>query len=382
MLIGIDARYGFRKQRRGIGIYIYNLVEELGKTDGPRYVLYVDGLADPAIIERFSRPPFTVRQIKSSNLIFWEQVLLPLAASRDGLDILHGTSNMAPLIKVCPTVVTIHDVIEFRRAVFGDNRLALRHRLSRLYRLGLLPAPARRADLILTISEFSRQDIIDVLKPLPSRVRVVYLGLPDRPYSGDGVAGSGEPFILALGAMDNRKNLGVLFEAFHLYKKAGPNNVRLVVVGVEKPELFIKRHGLANHPFSRDITCRGFVSEGELVALYRQCACFVYPSLYEGFGLPPLEAMAAGAPVIASKTTSVGEVVEGAGLLFDPRRPADLAEKIGAILADPGLAEELRQKGTDRLNFFSWAKCAEETLAAYREVYNAWKGESGNAGRR
>jgi glycosyltransferase involved in cell wall biosynthesis len=379
MLIGIDARYGFRKQRRGIGIYIYNLLEELVKTDGHRYVLYVDGLADPAVIEMFSRPPFTVRQINGGNLLFWEQVLLPLAARRDRLDILHCTANMAPLLKVCPTVMTILDVIEFRRAVFGDTKLSLRHRLSRLYRVGLLPALARRADLILTISEFSRQDIIEVLKLSPARVRSVYLGLPGRPSPGDGVSETGEKFILALGAMDNRKNLGVLFEAFHLYKKAVPNNVRLVVAGVERPELFIERHNLASHPFFREITCRGFVSDDELVALYRQCACFVYPSLYEGFGLPPLEAMAAGAPVIASKTTSVGEVVGGAGLLFDPRCPADLAEKIGSILADSGLADDLRKKGKERLKFFSWEKCAEETLAAYRDVYNCGWGESENA---
>jgi len=379
MLVGIDARYGFRKQRRGIGIYIYNLLGELGRINGPRYVLYVDGLADPAVIESFSRPPFTVRQIKSGNLFYWEQVLLPLAARRDRLDVLHCTANMTPLIKVCPTVITILDVIEFRRAVFGDTRLSMRHRLSRLYRVGLLPALARRADLILTISEFSRQDIIDVLKLSPARVRVVYLGLPDRPSSGDGVSEPGEKFILALGAMDNRKNTGLLFDAFNLYKKKLASNVRLLVVGVEKPELFIKKHNLANHPFARDITCRGFVSDDELIGLYRHCACFVYPSLYEGFGLPPLEAMAAGAPVIASKTTSVGEVVGEAGLLFDPCSPADLAEKIGSVLDDPGLADELRKKGKERLKFFSWEKCAEETLAAYREVYNSGLGESENA---
>ncbi len=370
MLIGIDARYGFRKQRRGIGIYIYNLLEELGKIAGHRYILYVDGLADPVVIERFSRPPFTVHQIKGGNLIFWEQVLLPLTARSDRLDILHCTANMAPLLKVSPTVMTILDVIEFRRAVFGDTKLSLRHRLSRLYRVGLLPALARRADLILTISEFSRQDIIEVLKLNSARVKTVYLGLPSRPSPGDGVSEPGEKFIMALGAMDNRKNLGVLFEAFHLYKKAVPGNVRLIVAGVEKPELFIARHNLASHPFLREIVCRGFVSDDELVALYRQCACFVYPSLYEGFGLPPLEAMAAGAPVIASKTTSVGEVVGGAGLLFDPSSPAELAEKIGLILANPCLADDLRKKGEERLKFFSWQKCAEETLAAYRDVYN------------
>ncbi len=380
MLVGIDARYGFRKQRRGIGVYIYNLLAELEKTVGFQYLLYVDGLADPAVIERFSRPPFTVRRIEGGNLLYWEQVLLPLTARKDRLDILHCPANMAPLIRVCPTVITILDVIEFRRAVFGDTVLSLRHRLSRLYRVGLLPASARRADLILTISDFSRQDIIDVLRLSPTKVRTIYLGLPDRPYTEDGVGEPGERFILALGAMDNRKNLAVLFSAFELLKKAVPSNIRLIVVGVEKPELFMVRHNLASHPFSREITCRGFVSDNELMALYRQCVCFVYPSLYEGFVLPPLEAMLAGAPVIASKTTSVGEVVGEGGLLFDPRSAADLADKIRSILTNPALADELREKGRERLKFFSWEKCAAETLLAYREVYNGQADKPENVG--
>ena len=369
MLIGIDARYGFRKQRRGIGNYIYNLLEELEKTDVARYILYVDRLADPAIIERFSRSPFTVRQIKRNNLFFWEQMVLPFNAHRDKLDILHCPANMSPLLKVCPTIITILDVIEFRRAAFGDAQISFRHRLSRTYRLGLLPTLARNADLILTISEFSRKDIIDVLKISSAKVKVLYLGLPDRPLDKNSVCEPGDRYIFALGAMDNRKNLRVLFEAFKIIKKDIVSNVRLIIAGIENPDLFIKKHNLMSHPFSHDISCRGFVSDDELTALYKYCACFVYPSLYEGFGLPPLEAMALGAPVIASKTTSVGEVVGDGGLLFDPYSPADLAEKITSILVNPNLIDVLRKKGKERLNFFSWKECAEETLSAYRKVY-------------
>lgn len=371
MLIGIDARYGFRKQRRGIGVYIYNLLEQFKSAKGFRYILYVDDLADQAIIEKFTQPPFTIRQIKGCNLICWEQVLLPIMAKRDRLDILHCTSNITPLIKVCPTIVTILDVIEFRRAAFGDTRLTLRHRLSRLYRVSLLPALANKADLIITISEFSRQDIIDVLKISPDKILTIYLGFPVKPYIDAGFSRQTEKFILALGAMDNRKNLKVLFEAFYLYKKDVSSNTRLIIVGVEKPGLFIKEHDLTNHPFYQNISCRGFVGDDELMQLYRQCACFVYPSLYEGFGLPPLEAMAAGAPVIASSTTSVGEIVDNAGLLFNPIKPFDLAEKIRLIMENPALSQELREKGRERVKFFSWEKCARETLDAYGKIYSS-----------
>ncbi|NPV72678.1 MAG: glycosyltransferase family 4 protein [Pelotomaculum sp.] len=372
MLIGIDARYGFRRERRGIGCYIYNLLQALEKMAlDERFVLYVDSLAVPELVRRFSRPPFVVRVLNGTNLFWWEQVLLPAAARRDRVDVLHCTSNIAPLLKVCPTVLTIHDMIEFRRASFGDVRLRFRHRISRLYRVSLLPRLARSADKIVTDSEFSKGDIAEVLNIQADKISVTYLSLPEEmdQLNGSYPVLEGR-YIFALGALDRRKNIEVLLKAFSILKSEGLAGVKLVIAGVENLELFRKNNGLDEHPYKDDIVCRGFVSNAELSALYRHCACFVYPSLYEGFGLPPLEAMAAGAPVIASQTTSVGEIVGEAGLLFDPNDPLELAAKIKSLIVDPGLAAELRTKGLKRLQLFSWEKCARETLEVYREVHS------------
>jgi len=378
VLVGIDARYGLRREKRGIGCYIYNLLLALaGLDNGVRYVLYVDRTAAPEEVERFSGEPFRVRCLTGGNLFFWEQALLPVAARRDRVDVLHCTSNVAPLFKVCPTVLTVHDVIEFKRAVFGDVDLSLRHRVSRLYRMGILPRIAGRADLVITVSGFSRADIADVLKINPAKIRVTYEGLPSKapgggfeelPDKGGTCALGPGGYILALGALDGRKNMKVLLEAFALVKNRFPGELKLVLAGVENIELFAGRVGLEAHPYRRDITCLGFVGDDELVDLYRRCFCFVYPSLYEGFGLPLLEAFAAGVPVVASETTAVGEIAGDAGLLFDPRRPSELAEKILFLLENPEAGREMVDRGHERLKDFSWEKCAAQTLAVYREV--------------
>jgi len=370
LLVGIDARYGLRREKRGIGCYIYNLLLALaGLDNGVRYVLYVDRTAAPEEVERFSREPFRVRCLTGGNLFFWEQVLLPAAARRDRVDVLHCTSNVAPLFKVCPTVLTVHDVIEFKRFDFGDADLSLRHRVSRLYRMGILPRIAGWADLIITDSYFSRSDVAEVLKVDPAMVRVTYMGLPAKEAVGpvEGSVGAGG-YILALGALDGRKNIKVLLEAFTLVKNRFQGELKLVLAGVEDVGLFAGRVGLEAHPYRQDITCLGFVSDSELVGLYRSAFCFVYPSLYEGFGLPLLEAFAAGVPVVASETTAVGEIAGDAGLLFNPRRPDELAGKILFLLENPAAGRELVVKGCERLKVFSWEKCAAQTLAVYREV--------------
>lgn len=376
MLIGIDARYGFRKERRGIGCYIFNLLQAMEKVAaGERFVLFVDNLADPDLVRKYSTPPFVVRALGIVNLFCWEQILLPAAARREGVDVLHCTSNIAPLFKTCPTVITIHDVIEFRRASFGDGRLPLRHRISRLYRMRLMPGLARMSEMIITDSHFSKDDIAKVLHAPAEKIRVVYISLPGKYTENEDT--SEKPagrYIFALGAMDRRKNSGILLEAFRLLKEWGYEGVKLVVAGVENVEMFRRMYALDEHPFKNDINCLGFVSDTELAGLYRGCACFVYPSLYEGFGLPPLEAMAAGAPVIASQTTSVGEIVGEAGLLFDPGSAVELASKIKDVLDDSALTYQLKQKGEERLRFFSWEKCARETLEVYLEVYEGAKG--------
>lgn len=372
-VIGIDARYGLRKNRRGIGNYIFRLLSELQrlKPDGFRFVLYADRAADPAVMERFQGGLFTVRAISVPNFAWWEQVALPLAARRDKVDLFHCTSNIAPvLFKPCRLVTTIHDVIEFRRREFGDTKLSFRHRLSRAYRMGVLPRVARLSDLLITDSGFSGSDIAAVLKVSPAKIRVVPIattrGTEDESEESQGtqlnrLSFTNGDYIFALGAVDRRKNTARLFEAYRRLRTETGTDVVLVVAGIEKPEAFRPLVGDGVHLL-------GFLPDETIAALYRHALFFVYPSLYEGFGLPVLEAMSYSIPVACSETTAVGEVAGDAALKFDPTSTDDMAAKMRQLLLDPALRAKLVERGRERVKDFSWVKCARETLAAYREV--------------
>ncbi|KXG78348.1 N-acetylgalactosamine-N,N'-diacetylbacillosaminyl-diphospho-undecaprenol 4-alpha-N-acetylgalactosaminyltransferase [Fervidicola ferrireducens] len=375
MLVGIDARYGLRKKRRGIGNYIYYLLSEFRRMKPPgfEFVLYVDKTADPEVVEEFRQSSFTIRVLSAINLAWWEQVALPLAAWRDKINLLHCTSNIAPvLFKPCPLITTIHDVIEFRRSEFGDTKLSLRHRLSRAYRMGVLPYVARLSDAIITVSEYSRRDISQILKVPLQKITVTYeaptishasLGNIEKTCS---LLGIPQKYIFALGALDKRKNTAKLLEAYHQLRSQTNTDVALVVAGIEKPEVFapLAREGV--HLF-------GFLPDEIIAVLYRHAIFFVYPSLYEGFGLPVLEAMACGTPVICSGTTSVAEVAGEAALKLDPNSISDLSAKMKQLLDNPELRIELARKGILRAKEFSWERCAQDTLSIYRKVMDDTK---------
>lgn len=369
--LGIDARYGLRKNRRGIGNYIYNLLCEFCRIRPPgfEFVLYADNSADPEVVEEFQQDPFTVRVLSAPNLAWWEQVVLPVAARHDRVDLLHCTSNIAPVIfKPCRLVTTIHDVIEFRRQKFGDTRLTFRHRISRTYRMGVLPRVAKLSDRIITVSEYSRQDIATVLRVKKEKITVVYEAPILRPSNDPlkerellknlGVEGQ---YIFTLGAVDRRKNTARLMEAYKILRNQTGISVPLVIAGIERPEVF--------RPLvSEGIYLLNFQPDKVVAALYRQALFFVYPSLYEGFGLPILEAMASGIPVLCSATTAVGEIAGGAALKCDPADVSNIAAKMKVLLEDAGLRKQLVERGYRRVKEFSWGRCAQETLQVYREV--------------
>jgi glycosyltransferase involved in cell wall biosynthesis len=372
MLIGIDARYGLRKNRRGIGNYIYYLLREFQKLQprGFRFILYADKAADPAVVKCFQKDPFRTRILPIANPVWWEQIALPLAARRDKVDLLHCTSNIAPaFFKTCRMVTTIHDVIEFHRQEFDDAKLPFRHRLVRAYRNSVLPKGARQSDLIITDAAFSRDDIAATLRVNPAKIRVIYMATSRDKEKAKQVTrgtlltelGIKNSYIFALGAVDRRKNTARLIEAYRRLRAETHTEALLVVAGIEKPEIFA--------PLSGDgVFLFGFLPDETVAALYRHALFFVYPSLYEGFGLPVLEAMESDTPVLCSATTAVGEIAGDAALKFDPRDAVGLAAKMKLLLEDTALRAELAKKGCARAKEFSWERCARETLSVYCEA--------------
>jgi glycosyltransferase involved in cell wall biosynthesis len=298
-----------------------------------------------------------IRRVGRLSGHLWEQLELPLHA-RDHL--LLNLANTAPAF-LGRQLLTIHDASVF--AVPDAYSPAFR----RWYQL-LLPYLARRVRLVLTDSEFSRTELVRWLGVDPEKVRVVPCGhehilrsQPDPrvlPRHGLGA----RPYVLAVSSLSRHKNLEAVFAAIRLLEPAGWD---YVIAGPANPRVF----GSWSADTPAPVIHLGYVTDGELRALYEHAACFVYPSRYEGFGLPPLEALACGCPVIASRAASLPEVCGDAALYVDPDDPRQLADAIRRVLCDGELSDELRRRGRERAKRWTWSRSARETIAAVREGF-------------
>jgi glycosyltransferase involved in cell wall biosynthesis len=287
---------------------------------------------------------------------------------KERVDLLHALAFVTPLLSRCPSVVTIYDLSfllypeSFRRA--KRSYLGLFTRLS-----------ARRARRIIAISESTKRDVVRLLGVPPEKVEVVYCGIDEafRPLAEDQVAafrsqhGLPERFILFVGTIEPRKNVTRLIEAFADLRFA-ICDLRLVIGGAKGwfyQDVFARVEELG---LQGEVMFPGYIPVSELPLWYNAAELFVYPSLHEGFGLPPLEAMACGTPVVAANTSSLPEVVGEAGLTVDPLDVEGLAEAMRRVLGDDALQQEMRKRGLQRARGFSWTKTAQETVQVYRRA--------------
>jgi len=370
MHIGLNAHLlSMTETYRGAGInwYIHNLLTYLPRVDRDnRYTAFIgDGqFTSSELALSFSRLPTSRPVVR----IFWEQVVQPFALRKERVDLLHALAFVTPLLSPCPSVVTIYDLSfllypeSFKRA-------------KRFY-LGLFTRlSARRARRIIAISESTKRDVVRLLGVSPEKVEVVYCGIDEafRPLAEDQVAafrvqrGLPERFVLFVGTIEPRKNVTRLIEAFADLRFA-ICDLRLVIGGAKGwfyQDVFARVEELG---LQGEVMFPGYIPVSELPLWYNAAELFVYPSLYEGFGLPPLEAMACGTPVIAANTSSLPEVVGEAGLTVDPLDVEGLAEAMRRVLGDEALRQEMRKRGLQRARGFSWMKTAQETVLVYRRA--------------
>lgn len=370
MHVAIDA-HSVGAQLAGNESYVTNLIEALAEIDHEnRYTLYV---TKRAAIDRFANrwPNFTVRQTLPHTPLVRVPLTLSAELRRNPVDVLH-VQFTAPPIPPCPVVVSIHDLSfehlpeTFKRRSRAQLRLTVRR-------------SARKAAEILTISEYSRRAIIETYHVDPERITVTPLAAPAHfaPVSDETellrvrqTYGIERDYILTLGSIQPRKNLARLIRAFGMLrsrdsKKQAP---QLVIAG-KRGWLYDETLRVAGeHEAGRDIVFTGYVQERDLPALYSAAACFVYPSYYEGFGLPVVEAMQCGTPVVAGNQTSLPEVVGDGGVLVDPFSERELAEAIARVIDNPDYRAELRVKGLARAKAFSWTTTARLTLQAYQRA--------------
>jgi glycosyltransferase involved in cell wall biosynthesis len=378
MKIGIDARFAVRQPRRGIGTYSLHLLKELVRQGSQiDFVLYID--RDDADRVLPSAPNVRVHRLWPSAYPLWEQIALPWAAKRDDLNLLHTLGNTAPLWLPPRTklVLSLMDVMFLQSGEFIPTPTTFYQRAGRAYRACVAPANARRSKAVITISEFSRQDILQLISGLHSnKVIPIHLACDPRFLVENKLTTnfSNRPFLLCLGAEDPRKNTLRIVEAYLAALQNQRINNDLVITGYanwqDSPAYrLVNAVGL-----NERVKFLPFISIDQLVALYQQATAFLYLSLYEGFGIPILEAFASGCPVIASNTTSIPEVGGDAAIYVDPTNISAIEEILTVICNDTLLQSDLMSKGLERARHFSWAKVANETLNVYQRALSSPQG--------
>lgn len=380
MKIGINALF-FQSRATGSAQYMLHLLDALAHIDkqneyillGPRPAQQTGNHSFPYQVHPV--PDFAARNDNIEKVI-WEQFTAPHAAHNAAVDLYHVPYFAPPLFPHTPTVVTIHDVIPMRLPAYKVGGKVKAY-------MKLVSYAAHRATLIITVSQHAKQDMIDALKLPPERIRVIYeaagdeycpIADPERLAAARARYGIGERYIFYLGGLDQRKNVLQLIRAFaHLYEQIGDPHLQLVISGnpdkQQGPLFPDPRPVAANLGMNGQIIYR-FIEDEDKPAIYSGASLFVFPSLYEGFGLPPLEAMGCGAPVVCSNRTSLPEVVGDAAISIDPQDTRALTEAMHQVLTNSTLQADLRARSLRQAAQFSWNKTAQETLAVYQEIYN------------
>lgn len=372
MKIGINARH-LQNIDNGIVIYLLNLVLNLRKIDDRNeYTLFFGSKKNiPQNIFNFGFNYDIPKIPADSQLlkILWAHLYLPYAINKHKIDVFHETTFISPVFKKCPVVLTIYDLAY----LYLPGCFAFRQRL---YFKTLISRSIRQSDLIIAISENTKKDIINDFNVPPERIRVIYGGVDDifRPLVDKNeieeikkIYKIKKDFILAVSLISPRKNMIRLIKAFKLLKDQKRIDIQLVIVG-KKGWLYedVFREAVSSG-LEDDIIFCGHVPKEHLLLLYNAASVFAYPSLYEGFGLPVLEAMACGCPVVSSNTSSMPEVCQDTALLVDPEDIEELSESLYKLFSDESLKNDLIGKGLANVKKFSWVKTAKETLLAYNE---------------
>ncbi len=373
MRIGIDYTAAVR-QGAGIGRYTRGLIGALPALDRENsYRLFVAGRGVRGAVP--AGPNFSARWLPLTDRetsLLWQRLRLPVPIELflGKLDLFHSPDFVLPPVLSGRKVLTVHDLSFLRVPECA-------HPVLRRYLLDVVPRSVRRADLVLADSHSTRHDVIELLAVPPERVRVVYAGVEDRfrPVGEPGELDAvrlqyrlERPFILGLGTLEPRKNFTGLIEAYAALRERRRLPHDLVIVG-GKGWLYepiferVESLGLGDR-----VRFLGHVPDADLPALYSLAACFAYPSFYEGFGIPVLEAMACGTPVVTARTSSLPEVAGEAAVYVDPYNTESLVEGLDRALHDEALRATLREGGRERAQSFTWERAGRELLEAYRAV--------------
>lgn len=379
MKIGIEAQRIFRRKKHGMDMVALELIRHLQQVDKVNeYFIFVRPDEDRDILRE--TPNFHIIELSGGPYPSWEQVALPRAAARYGCDVLHCTSNTAPLFCKVPVVITLHDIIYMESSTWklitgsGSNY----QKFGNAYRRFIVPRILKKSRKIITVSDYEKKVIGDYFNlGADNRLVTVYNGVSDyfRPVTERPMLRHvkekyklPDEFFFFLGNTHPKKNTPGVLQAFRDFVAETGSAMKLVMIDYDREELEKLLAGLGAPQLIERIVLTGYVSNRDLPAIYSQCDLFLYPSLRESFGIPIIEAMACGAPVISSTTSSMPEVSGAAALLVDPFQPAAITAAMKTLMADPGLRQRLKQEGPRQAARFSWKTMAEQVLAIYQET--------------
>jgi glycosyltransferase involved in cell wall biosynthesis len=368
MRIAIDVR---KINDFGIGTYLRNLIRHLPRFDAKNEYYLLCYPQDAELLQSLSAA-YHHYFVSAPNYSLSEHWSIPLALRRIDADLFHAPHYVLPALVPCPSVVTVHDVIHLLFPQYLPSRFASR------YARIMIGSAVSRARLVMTVSQASKKDLLGFFDVDESKILVIPNGIDpamtreltreeiERVRSRFQLTGRNALFV---GNIKPHKNVERLIAAFALLRQDPAfSDVTLIVVGDDISKYPALRRRVEEHGLRSHVRFFGFVPEMTLVALYRLADLFVFPSLYEGFGFPPLEAMANGTPVITSRISSLPEVVGDAALTVDPYSTEEIALAMRTLFGDADLRARLSSSGRERARSFSWEKAVAQIHAAYMKI--------------
>ena len=377
MRIGIEAQRLFRPHKHGMDRVALELIRSLQKIDKENeYFIFVKPDVDNKVIS--STHNFHIVEVEGGAYPIWEQFKLPKLAKAHNCDILHCTSNTAPLALQMPLVTTLHDVIFKEGSVLEQltSSASWYQKIGNLYRRLIVNSIVKKSQRLITVSNFERQNISKIYKLDSSKIQTVHNGVNE---SFKAVVDNKarakvkqkynlpEHFLLHLGNTDPRKNTARVLKAFYMYIYVYTEDLKLVLVGLNESKLstILKSIDLEEE-LSDKIILTGYVVDTDLPILFSLSELFLFPSLREGFGIPIIEAMACGTPVITSNTSSMPEVAGDAACLVNPNSTENIYEAISKVRSDKNYKNQLTEKGLARYTKFTWENAARQVLGIYQ----------------
>ncbi|MEG2242074.1 MAG: glycosyltransferase family 1 protein [Muribaculaceae bacterium] len=373
MKIGIEAQRIFRTNKHGMDFVALEVIKELQRIDHENeYFIFVAPGAD-----RCLEPSTNVHiiEVKCPTYPLWEQIALPLAVARIKLDILHCTSNTAPIFCSVPLILTLHDII-FLENQEGSNKSWYQN-MGRIYRRIVVPKILKKCKKIITVSNFERNNIKEFLNLPNDLIDFVYNGFSShfkliketkeitKKYI------SANDYIFFLGNTDPKKNVPRTIKAYSLYLSNSEKKLPLLIADIKEDVLdtILKENDLED--IKQYISCPGYISNNDLAYLYNGASIFLYTSLRESFGIPLLEAMACGTPVITGNVSAMPEIAGVGGLLVDTYDANAIADKMLLLEIDENLHNEQVKYGLERVKQYSWNNTAKALLKVYKETVNS-----------